>query len=89
VSGLFQRFASGNTKITDASYARRRQDYLFGTVKQLARDVKDQTSRVKDLEERLAQRPRDPEFQGVQDNFCLEATREAIDERRRMLCHAK
>jgi hypothetical protein len=44
--------------------------------------------RIDRLEEKLGDRADDEEFQGLVDNFGLEASREALGERRRLLAHA-
>jgi hypothetical protein len=66
-------------------------DWLLRWTKEVPRVLEEQRRQAERLEEfdaRLEQRIDDPQFQRVIDNFGVEATREAIDARRRMLAHA-
>lgn len=50
--------------------------------------LQSQAAKIADLEEKLAALVADPQFFRVRTNYCFEAAREAIDERRRMLAYA-
>ena len=85
------RYSDRNTEAIREAYEAKRKD-LLAQVEHVLPEVLARLEaaepRIDDLEARLEDRSTDPEFQSVLDNVVIEASREAIDERRRMLAHA-
>ena len=91
LTSIIGRYADRNTEAIRDAYEEKRRSFLAEVEKTLPHVLACLEAiepRIEQLESRLEERAEDPEFQSILDNVVLEASREAIDERRRMLAHA-
>lgn len=101
VVSAFGRYANRNTKAMQDAWDARRFQWIIESCVLLDRDFPQLKAAVAHIEnivdalddrmkrlELATERSLDPEFQRILDNYGIEASREAIDERLRMLTHA-
>jgi hypothetical protein len=91
IADIFGRYGDRNTDAIREAYEAKRRDILAEAqriIPEVLARLDAVEPRLERLEGRVEERVEDPEFHSVLDNVVLEASREAIDERRRMLAHA-
>jgi len=83
---FLSRYEKKNTAALMKAWDEAKEDWLVELRRALP-DVLRRLENVEQAQEKLHERAADREFQRLLDNVSIEASREAIDERRRMLAH--
>jgi hypothetical protein len=86
VTKILGRYEQKNTAALIAAWDEAKEEWLV-ELRRLLPDVLRRLESIEQLQEKLQERSEDPQFQRLLDNVSIEASREAIDERRRMLAH--
>lgn len=86
IAGVVRRFVNKNDDAVFKSWEDAKDDWLIELVATLP-GVRARLEHVEKSQERLNERLASPEFQRLLDNVSIEASREPIDERRRLLAH--
>jgi hypothetical protein len=86
VAKILGRYETKNTAALIAAWDEAKEDWLI-ELRRVLPDVLRRLENVEAFQEKLCTRTEDRQFERLLDNVSIEASREAIDERRRMLAH--